>query len=156
MIQQHVFEGWLADLRAREPRALELAYALELTLPLHSTGAALRTQIAPDDAALQTISADVRDLMQFAYERYDAFRDGNFKIIELANPNVLAFERACAGEQLLIVNNLARVPQPVQFRAYAGGAGWDILNRVEFIFPTRAQLEPYEFLWLMLVSGTAE
>lgn len=156
MIQPHVFDGWLADLRSREPRALELAYALELTLPQQGEGAVLRAQIAPDIDAAKIISADVRDLMQLAHERYDAFRDGTFKIIELGNANVFAFERVWDGEQLLIVNNLARVPQPVKFRVYAGGAGWDILNRVEFVFPPRAQLEPYEFLWLMLVPNSAD
>lgn len=152
MIQQHVFDAWLADIRAREPRALELAYALELTLPPQGDANSLWTQVALDDAATTSISADVRDLMQFAYERYHAFREGNFTQKDLGNPNILAFERARDGEHLLIVNNLARVTQPVKFGSYAGGAGWDILNRVEFIFPPRAQLDAYEFLWLMLVK----
>lgn len=152
MIAQHVFDSWLSDLRAREPRALEIAYSLALTLPQDKGTDSLRARVAPDEEGLKIISPDVRDLMQFAYDRYDALRDGNFALVDPGNPNILAFERACRDEQLLLVHNLARVSQPVKFRAYAGRAGWDILNRVEFIFPARAQLEAYEFLWLMLVQ----
>ncbi len=148
MIAPHVLDNLLADLYAREPRALELAYALTLTLPQ----AVLETHIAPTEDAPQLIGADARDLMDFARERYDALRDGAFTHVELGNPNILAFERANADERLLIVNNLARVPQPVKFSEYTGRAGWDILNRVEFFFPARAQLEEYEFLWLMLTD----
>lgn len=152
MIAQHVIDGWLTDIRAREPRALELAFALELTLPEQDETNPLRVQAALDDERMKIISADVRDLMQFAHERYDALHDGSFAPVDMGNPSIFGFERACGSEQLLLVYNLARVSQPVRFRRYAGSAGWDILNRVEFIFPARAQLEAYEFLWLMLVE----
>lgn len=151
MIQQHVFDSWLADVRAREPRALELAYALALALPQNADASALRGAVAAlGDEEIGEISADVRDLLQFAYDRYDAFREGSFRRVDFGNPSIFAFERAQENERLLIVNNLARVPQPVLVRGYAGRAGWDILNRVEFIFPARTQLDAYEFLWLMV------
>ncbi|MBI4673380.1 MAG: alpha-glucosidase C-terminal domain-containing protein [Chloroflexi bacterium] len=151
MIQHGVFDAWLADVRGRKPRALELAYALDLTLPQNADVMALRdATMALGDADVAEISADVRDLLQFAYDRYDALRDGIFQRVDFGNPSIFAFERVREGERLLIVNNLARVSQPVMFRDYVGRAGWDILNRVEFIFPTRAQLDAYEFLWLMV------
>ncbi len=149
MIQKHVYDAWLADVRGHEPRALELAYALALTLPQQSE-TFLAGDAVLDDASTHLISTDVRDLMQFAYDRYDAFRDGLYHAVDLGNPAIFAFERAREGERLLIVNNLARVSQYAKFRAYAGMAGWDILNRVEFTFPPRAQLDAYEFLWLMV------
>lgn len=148
MIAQYVLDHFLADLDAREPRALELAFALTLTLPQ----TVLETQIVPSADATKLIGADARDLMEFARERYDALRDGTFAQVELGNPYIWAFERVDADERLLIVNNLARVPQPVKFMAYTGRAGWDILNRIEFLFPARVQLEEYEFLWLMLTD----
>lgn len=150
MIQKHVYDAWVADVRAREPRALELAYALGLTLPAHTPHIFRDGEATLDDATTLLISSDVRDLMQFAYDRYDAFREGLYQPLDFGNPTIFVFERKCAGEHLLIVNNLARVSQPVKFREFAGRAGWDILNRVEFIFPARAQLDAYEFLWLML------
>jgi len=151
MIEQRVFDRWLADVRAREPRAMELAYALALTLPQNADASALHETVALLGVAeIAEISAAVRDWLQFAYARYDAFREGSFRRVDFGNPSVFAFERAQAHEQLLMVNNLARVPQPAIFRVYAGRAGWDILNRVEFIFPPRAQLDAYEFLWLMV------
>ncbi|OQY90161.1 MAG: hypothetical protein B6D41_09875 [Chloroflexi bacterium UTCFX4] len=152
MIPQHVFDAWRADLDAREPRALELAYALELTLPRENEANARWGELAQAENAAALVSEDARALMQFAYERYDAFRVGNFTPVELGNPNIFAFERACAGERLLVVNNLARVLQPAKLTVYADRAGWDILNRVEFVFPPRAQLDAYEFLWLLLTD----
>lgn len=151
MIHPRVFDAWLADVQMREPRALELAFALGLALPSSVDTNLLRDSVAALDArALTEISVEVRDHLQFAYDRYEAFRDGTFRHMDFGNPSIFGFERRCQGEHLLIINNLARVSQPVKFREYAGRAGWDILNRVEFIFPARAQLDAYEFLWLMI------
>jgi hypothetical protein len=150
VIPEHIFDAWLADVRAREPRALELAYALALTLPPQASAPLSMADIAPDEETLVLLSSDVRDMMQFSAARYDAFRDGAFARVDLGNPSIFAFERTRPNEHLLLVNNLARVSQPVKFREYVGRAGWDILNRVEFICPPRAQLDAYEFLWLMM------
>lgn len=150
-VPQEVFQAWRAALQQREPRALELAYALTLTLPAHQETRALQeTTRASADATPYEIARDVREMLGYAYEKYAALTRGDFARVDLGNVNVLAFERVCADERLLIVNNLTRVSQPVKFRDYAGQAGWDILNRVEFVFPARAQLEAYEFLWLMV------
>ena len=151
LIADYVLQDWQAAVRTREPRALELAYALALTLPVADATAALRatTRVA-EEATPFEISNDVREMLEYAIEKYDALTRGDFLRVDLGNPNVLAFERIVADEKLLIVNNLARVSQPIKFQIYAGREGWDILNRVEFIFPTRAQLEAYEFLWLMV------
>ncbi len=89
-------------------------------------------------------------MLDSEWVKYEAFEYGALLRVELGNVNVLAFERIAGPERLLIVNNLAPLSQPVKFRDYAGRVGWDILNRVEFNFPVRAQLEPYEFLWLMV------
>lgn len=150
MIAQHVFEAWRADILAREPRALELAYALELALPPDAQSPWWKDEKRLTAQMETALSADVRELMQSAYARYAAFRQGNFQPVDLGNPNLFAFERVWQDERLLIVNNLARVPQFATFRGYAGRAGWDILNRIEFVFPPRAQLEAYEFIWLMV------
>lgn len=151
LIADYVLQDWQAAVRTREPRALELAYALALTLPVTEATAALRaTTGVAEEATPFEISNDVREMLEYAIEKYDALTRGDFLRVDLGNPNVLAFERIVADEKLLIVNNLARVSQPIKFQLYAGREGWDILNRVEFIFPTRAQLEAYEFLWLMV------
>ncbi len=151
LVADYVLQDWQAAVRTREPRALELAYALALTLPATEATATLRatTRVA-EEATPFEISNDVRETLEYAMEKYDALTRGNFERVELGNPNVLGFERIVANEKLLLVNNLARVSQPIKFQNYAGREGWDILNRVEFIFPTRAQLEAYEFLWLMV------
>jgi hypothetical protein len=150
VIPEQIFDAWFADVRAREPRALELAYALALTLPPQASASLSMADVALDDETLARLSSDVRDVMQFSAARYEAFRDGAFARVDLGNPSIFAFERMRPDEHLVVVNNLTRVSQPVKFREYVGRAGWDILNRVEFIFPPRAQLDAYEFLWLMM------
>lgn len=151
LVPQFVFEEWLGALRTREPRALELAYALALALAVNDETTVLQESIrAIDEASSFEISSDVRELLDYAYEKYDAFKDGDFFRVDMVNANVLAFERRTNGERILIVNNLAPVSQPIKFQEYAGREGWDILNHVEFVFPPRAQLEAYEFLWLLV------
>lgn len=158
---QYVFDDWLAALQTREPRALELAYALSLSLPenaettaLRASARIVRTIQTADGALLDApkieIAPEVLVLLQDALAKYSSLSSGNFLPVEMGNPNILAFERTGDGERLLIVNNLARVSQPIKFNAYGGKEGWDILNRVEFTFPARAQLEAYEFLWLLV------
>lgn len=175
LVPQYVLDDWLSALEQREPRALELAYGLAMALPKSDATTALyeiavgasEDATARDvaaaalvDGAVETrtaeemtpreISNEVRGLLDYAYEKYAALTHGDFMTVDMGNPNVLAFERRNAEERLLIVNNLARVSQPVKFKEYAAKEGWDILNRVEFTFPARAQLEAYEFLWLLL------
>lgn len=151
LVLQYVIDDWFAALQQREPRALELAYALALALPAcDETNAVRETARAQEGVAALEISSDVRDLLGYASEKYNALTGGDFRRVDMGNPNVLAFERRTNDERLLIVNNLARVSQPVKFRDYADKEGWDILNRVEFTFPARAQLEAYEFLWLLV------
>lgn len=151
LVPDHVLQDWLAALDAREPRALELAYALALTLPeAEETGSLKQRTHVVDDSNEFEISPEVRDLLNAAAAKYDALAKGIFQRVDMGNPNVLAFERQTGDERLLVVHNLARVAQPIKFHAYAGREGWDILNRVEFLFPPRAQLEAYEFLWLLV------
>ncbi len=151
LIPQYGFDDWRDALRTREPRALELAYALALVLPASDETNALKEMTrAANDAAAFEIARDVRELLGYAVEKYEALTRGDFERVDAGNQNVLAFERRWNDERLLIVNNLARVSQPCKFSAYAGKEGWDILNRVEFIFPARAQLDAYEFLWLLV------
>lgn len=146
-----VVENWQNALRTREPRALELAYALALALPDEDAAAPL---LSPThnamDAAPAKMSNEARALLLEANAKYDALKRGAFKQVDLGNQQVLGFERLGDGERLLIVNNLSAQSQPFKLRDHAGREGWDILNRVEFIFPARVQLEPYEFLWLMV------
>lgn len=150
LVPQFVFEEWLGALRMREPRALELAYALALALGVNDETTVFQQSIrAIHEVGSFEISSDVRERLDYAYEKYDAFKYGDFFRVDMGNANVLAFERRTADERILIVNNLAPVSQPIKFRDYAGRGGWDILNHVEFIFPSRAQLEAYEFLWLL-------
>lgn len=151
LVPQYVVDDWLAALKTREPRALELARALTLSLPdRQETRELQETWTSGDQATPFEIANEVAAMLEDSYAKYEAFRHGAFERVDVGNPNVLAFERTIPDERLLIVSNLARVPQPVKFRDYAGRAGWDILNRVEFTFPARAQLEAYEFLWLLV------
>jgi len=151
LVSGHVLDDWLDALRAREPRALELAYALALALPPQvQTGTVqAAAQMAQDVTSIE-VSLAVRQMLDNAHDKYYAFRHGDFVPVDFRNSNVFVFERNTEQERLLIVNNLARVSQPCKFGDYAGLEGWDILNRVEFTFPTRAQLDPYEFLWLLV------
>jgi len=139
-LSQEILEEWTAALHENKPRARELAYALALTLP-EGVGAAWS-----EDA----LSPELHELLETTYQKYDALHSGTIEYVDLRNPNVLAFERANGEDRLLIVNNLSRHSQPIKFGVYAGRAGWDLLNRIEFAFPVRAQLEPYEFLWLLV------
>ena len=151
LVPQYVIDDWLAALRTREPRALELARALALSLPNNSETRALQeTTSTSEDATPFEIANEVAAMLDDSYAKYQALHDGAFHRVDVGNPNVLAFERTTPDERLLVVSNLARVSQPVKFREYAGREGWDILNRVEFTFPSRAQLEAYEFLWLLV------
>lgn len=174
LVPQFVLDDWAAALQQRDPRALELAYALALALPQTEMPELTVLARTASEEAAHAINGDVRARLQEAYKKYDALRDGSLYARDMGNWNVLGFERTSAAaqaritdlerllsvdnerlliadnERLLIVNNLARVTQPCKFREYAGRRGWDILNRVEFTFPPRAQLEPYEFLWLMI------
>ena len=146
LIPQFVLKDWQAALDAGEPRALELAFALNLALP-----AGQLTELIKIKKQIPIeLDAAMRELLDSAHTRYDAFVDGTCTRIDMLNPSVFAFERNKGDERLLIVNNLARVSQPVKFGSYAGRAGWDLLNRVEFQFPARAQMEAYEFLWLLV------
>lgn len=153
LISDYVIKDLLDALEKREPRALELAFSLALTLPDTAETRSLRAVAGAGRGGAGVpleISSEVRDVLQDAYQKFNALRIGDFLRVDLANPNVPAFERRTDRERLLLIHNLARVSQPVKFRDYADKGGWDILNRVEFIFPTRAQLEAYEFLWLMI------
>jgi hypothetical protein len=151
LVPENVFEAWRNALQAREPRALELAYGLALALPeLDETGELKAAARATGDPNSFEIADEVLTVLDEAAAKYEAFHGGDFQQIDIGNPNVLAFERTTTDERVLIVNNLTLASQPVKFRGYAGKEGWDILNRVEFTFPARAQLEPYEFLWLLV------
>lgn len=149
VVAQEVFDGWSAALKQGEPRALELAYALGLALEDSDETKALKetTRMARDANTFE-ISAEVHAMLDEAQKKYAALGRGSRRQVDLGSPAVLAFEWFGEGERLLLVNNLTGVSQPVKFRDYAGLEGWDILNRVEFTFPARAQLEGYEFLWL--------
>ncbi len=83
-------------------------------------------------------------------KKYRAFGRGATQFVEVGNARVLAYERAWNDEKILVINNLADSPQPIHLAKYNSHAGWDVLNLREFNFPPRAQLEPYEFLWLLL------
>lgn len=151
VLPQEVWDDWLNALKTREPRALELAFALQLSLPADAENAITQAHARfVDDATMLEISAEMRDLLGYAHEKYAALTRGQFERVEVGNSNVLAFERRTDDERVLVVNNLTLHTQPIKFREYVDKAGWDILNRVEFIFPPRAQLEAYEFLWLLV------
>ncbi len=83
-------------------------------------------------------------------KKYHAFGRGRTCFVDLGNEHVLAYERQWQDEQILVVNNLAASSQTIHLGAYKDRTGWDILNAREFEFPPRAQLEPFEFLWLLL------
>lgn len=146
VIPPFVLKDWQTALQDHEPRALELGYALKLALP--SEQVAQLTLI--DNLSPIELGASLRKMLETPHSRYQSFVAGSFSRVDLLNPSVFAFERSQGDERLLIVNNLARVSQAVKFGGYPGRAGWDILNRVEFQFPPRAQLEAYEFLWLLV------
>lgn len=151
LIAPHVLAAWRAAVSRREPRALELAYALELSLPPDpESGSSSTTPATAAPVPPPELAPEVLALLETASTRYAAFRTGTFALLDLGNPHLFAFERTSLGEHLVVINNLAPVPQPVKFGRYSGLRGWDILNRVEFTFPPRAQLESYEFLWLYL------
>ncbi len=151
LVPQYIIDDWLEALKTREPRALEVARALSMSLPESDETHGLQaTTILGEDATAFELAPEVSALLEDSYAKYDALASGDFLRVDAGNPNVLAFERRTPQERLLIVNNLARVSQPVKFKEYAGREGWDILNRVEFTFPARAQLEAYEFLWLLV------
>jgi hypothetical protein len=135
-------------IQRREPRALELAFALALTLPAEANAD------SPDSSQVLTgsppeISVQVRLVIEDAVKKYDALTRGEWAVVDVNNLNALAFERMWQDERVLIVYNMSGTSQPIKFSSYGGRAGWDILNRVEFTFPARAQLEAYEFLWLL-------
>ncbi|MGE5140036.1 MAG: alpha-amylase family glycosyl hydrolase, partial [Rudaea sp.] len=83
-------------------------------------------------------------------KKYSAFGRGTTEFVDLANDRVLAYERQWEDERILIVNNLSSGPQSVDMRTYQNRGGWDILGAREFTFPPEAELEPYQFLWLLL------
>jgi hypothetical protein len=151
VVPAYVSDAFAEALEQREPRALELAYALALALPknddVHQLGFSLADLVTTPPPEL---SDSVRQVVEEAVKKYDALSHGDLKRVELSNPSIFAFVRTRGDERVLVVNNLARVPQPTKFHPYSGQEGWDILNRVEFTFPVRAQLEEYEFLWLLL------
>jgi hypothetical protein len=141
-----------AALDAEEPRALELALGIELAL--HGTepeswGRELLTLVAGRN--LSAVAAEVRELLWQASGKYNGLALGSLVHVDVGNQDVLAMERSTADETLLLIYNLTARSQPVKLREYTGREGWDILNRVEFRFPPRAQLEGYEFLWLLIV-----
>jgi hypothetical protein len=151
VVPAHVSDALAAALAQGEPRALELAYALSLSLPAEYSARQLGLSLT--ELAVvppPELSAAVRQVLEEAAQKYDALARGDLERIELSNPFIFAFERKTDDERVLVVNNLAQVPQPTKFHQYTGQEGWDILNRVEFTFPARAQLEEYEFLWLLL------
>lgn len=146
LIPQYVLDDWKDALEDGDVRAAELAYALHLALPETEEGAAYPKTLEANEA----LGPEMRAILDEAHDKYAAFASPEFARVDLGNPNILAFERIAPDERVLVVNNMARVSQPVKFREYAGQEGWDILNRVEFTFPVRAQLDPYECLWLLV------
>lgn len=151
LVAPQVLDELAAAVQRGEPRAFELAYGLSRSLPREGDhSAAGLTPRTFGEADAEGIAEQVRQLIDDAAKKYGALSRGEFAAVDLSNPNVLAYELKWQDERLLILNNLARVSQPVKFHSYTAHEGWDILNRVEFTFPARAQLEPYEFLWLAL------
>jgi hypothetical protein len=151
LVPEVVLAGWQRALGMREPRAMELAYALALALPEGGETADLQqSSKAATDSAVNEVAEVVKTVLDEAAAKYDSFHTGEMTRIDMGNASVLGFERAASGERVLVVSNLTAESQPIKFQGYAGKEGWDILNRVEFVFPARAQLEPYEFLWLLV------
>jgi hypothetical protein len=147
----HVLNEYLRELAAGEIRALELEFSLRVSLPDTGPGLELKRALQGHAPARgESVSSELIRVLAAAGWRYAAFRSGTLNVFDAGNEWVLAFERALEDEQLLVVNNLSPLSRPVKFGRHAGQSGWDILNRIEFIFPTRAQLEPFEFLWLLL------
>ncbi|MGB8648097.1 MAG: maltose alpha-D-glucosyltransferase [Anaerolineae bacterium] len=111
-----------------------------------------RVNVAREEQDPNSLLSIMRHLMT-ARKKYRAFGRGATEFVDLKNDHVLAYERKWGDERILVVNNLSGEPQPIHLGAFAAGAGWDILVQREFDFPSRAQLEPYEFLWLLLDEG---
>jgi maltose alpha-D-glucosyltransferase/alpha-amylase len=65
----------------------------------------------------------VRRLLEVRRTRASLFGAGALELIDTDNPAVLAFVRTLGDEVVLCVNNLSRVPQPVELRLH-GLEGW--------------------------------
>jgi maltose alpha-D-glucosyltransferase / alpha-amylase len=108
-----------------------------------------RVNVASQEANPGSLLYALRGLIALR-KKYRAFGRGAARFVDVGNEHVLAYERAWEDERILVVNNLSASSQPIHLGAYKNSTGWDILNAVEFNFPPRAQLEPHEFLWLLV------
>lgn len=84
------------------------------------------------------------------------FGRGNIEFLRPRNQKILAYLRRYRRETLLIVNNLAASPQPVELdlKAFAGYVPFEILGQTRFPpvpeTPYFLSLGPYDFYWFRL------
>jgi len=95
-------------------------------------------------------------LMIATRKRYPVFGRGDITFLNPLNPKILGYIRQYDGQHVLVVNNLSRFAQPVEFdlSAYQGYTPVEIIGKTPF--PTIGELPyfftlgPHSFLWFEL------
>jgi maltose alpha-D-glucosyltransferase/alpha-amylase len=95
-------------------------------------------------------------LMIATRKRYPVFGRGDITFLNPVNPKILGYVRQYEGKYVLVVNNLSRFVQPVEFdlSAYQGYTPVEIIGKAPF--PTIGELPyfftvgPHSFYWFEL------
>ncbi|MGH7609238.1 MAG: maltose alpha-D-glucosyltransferase [Candidatus Dormibacteria bacterium] len=89
-------------------------------------------------------------------QAHPVFGRGDFQLVEVTNPSVLAYIRSSESERVLCINNLSRFPQPVNLDLHRleGLQPVELVGRVPFPKvapgPYPLTLGPHGFYWLRL------
>jgi maltose alpha-D-glucosyltransferase/alpha-amylase len=89
-------------------------------------------------------------------KQWPAFGEGDFKVLNPANPSIFAYLRTLDNAVLLCVNNLSRYPQAVELdlSRFTGRTPVELLGKVRF--PSIGELSylltlgPHDFYWFSL------
>jgi maltose alpha-D-glucosyltransferase/alpha-amylase len=89
-------------------------------------------------------------------KQWPVFGEGEFEVLNPANPAVFAFIRTLGDTVVLCVNNLSRFPQPVELdlSRFSGRNPVELLGRVHFppigALPYLLTMAPHGFFWFSL------
>lgn len=96
-------------------------------------------------------------LMIATRKRYPVFGRGDITFLNPLNPKILGYIREYEGQRVLVVNNLSRFAQPVEFdlSAYQGYTPVEIIGKTPFPpigeLPYFFTVGPHSFYWFELI-----
>ena len=115
---------------------------------------------------LETVEAELKDKASIRADIFQAYcrliktrrkqpafhPKAGFEILD-SGPNIFAIKRCCDEQEIIALTNISRQRQPVRLKAVnLPGSCMDLLS-CKTVGGDRIELEPYEYLWLVVKDG---